>query len=165
MAITSWSGLFSQTFEFSSRDSTVFKQGQGLPSSILIASFYSRFKVVFSEYCDTFLNLCIHTEGRQRHLRIQAACAKCGCKIVCLCNQPGKLALKTRRGGTDNLSECCGLTSRNRLTLGLLLWLLWRAPDVLGLIWGTQEAQQWTYRHPATWRDVAATPLRCSDRE
>ena len=92
--------------------------------------------------CDTFFNLCINPEGRQRHLRIQAKCAKCGCKLVCLCNQPGKLALKTRRGGNDNLSECCGLTSRNRLTLGLLLWLLRRAPDVLGLIRGTQEAQQ-----------------------
>lgn len=71
-------------------------------------------------------------------------CVKCG-KLVCLCNQAGKLALNTLRGGNDNLSERCGLTSCNRLTLGLplpLLWLLRRTPDVLGLIWGTQEAQQ-----------------------
>lgn len=39
------------------------------------------------------------------------------------------------------------------------------ACSVLRLIWGTQEAQQWTYHHPASWRDVAATPPRCPDRE
>lgn len=92
-------------------------------------------------------------------------CVQC-CELVCLCNQAGKLTLKTLRGGTDNLSERCGPTSRNRLTPELpLLWLQRRTPDVPGLIGGTQEAQQWTYHHPATWQDVAATPLCCSDRK
>lgn len=92
-------------------------------------------------------------------------CVQC-CELVCLCNQAGKLTLKTLRGGTDNLSERCGLTSRNRLTPELpLLWLPRRTPDAPGLIGGTQEAQQWTYHHPATWQDVAATPLCRSERK
>ena len=77
-------------------------------------------------------------------MRIQAACVECG-KLVCLCNQVGKLALNTLRGGNDSLSEGCNLNGCNWLTLGPSLPLLGlprQTPDILGLIWGTQEAQQ-----------------------
>lgn len=46
-------------------------------------------------------------------------------KLVRLYNQAAKLALNTLRGGNDSLSERCGLTSRERLTMRLLPLLLW----------------------------------------
>lgn len=48
----------------------------------------------------------------------------------------------------------------DQLTLTLLLLLLWWTPNVHRLICSSRQAQQWTYYHPATWWDVAAT-LQC----
>lgn len=101
----------------------------------------------------------------QSLLRIQTAYVYCSI-FVCLCNQGGKLGLNTLRSGNANQNTAVwsagtGLHQGCRRHCGCC----GKDPDVPGLIRGTQEAQQWTYHHPATWRDVAATPPCCSDRE